>query len=187
DLTLGCYRRHPVLIKDGGANPWSLGFKQGLFNTASDRALVRSTADCAGLGAADDGWAWRIGDHWLLPLYEGKMVSHWNNRYSTYEGATQAQLNVGTLPRLLPDRLDDPDADVRARHWVDESVVGEAIPDWWERDWLFGWRDITGQEKGATFVPSALPLSAVGDPLLLAFPLDPTHAPLLQSVWSSMA
>lgn len=187
DITLGCYRRHPVLIRDGGANPWNLMFKQGLFNMASDSGLFRTSADCAELGATDNGWSWQLEEEQLLPLYEGKMLSHWNNRFSTYDGATQAELNVGTLPRLSTSRLDDPDSDVRARYWVGETSVLEAIPDWWKRDWLFGWRDITGQEKWRTFVPSALPLSAVGDKFLLAFPLQPTHAPLLQAVWSSMA
>jgi hypothetical protein len=186
DITLGCYRRHPVLIRDDGANPWNLTFKQGLFNMAGDSGVFRDSDHCASVSAADDGWSWRIEDDSLLPLYEGKMLSHWNNRYATYEGATQAELNVGTLPRLSLDRLDDPHADVRARYWVDETMVDQAVPNWWNRDWLFGWRDITGQEKWRTFVASALPLSAVGHKFPLAFPLEPSHAPLLQAVWSSM-
>ena len=45
-------------------------------------------------------WAWaRDSERWL-PLYEAKMLSHWDHRYATYEGATQAQLNKGTPPRL---------------------------------------------------------------------------------------
>ena len=39
-----------------------------------------------------------------LPLYEAKMLSHFDHRFSTYRGATQAQLNVGTLPRLSDER-----------------------------------------------------------------------------------
>lgn len=186
DVTLSCFRRHPILIKDGGANPWNLTFKQGLFNMASDSGLFNTADDCAGEGAAYAGWAWETADRSLLPLYEAKMLLHWNNRLATYEDATQAQLNVGSLPRLSPEQLDDPDADVLARYWVDEDAVLDAVPDWWERDWLFGWRDITNMGNERTFVPSALPLSAVGHVFPLAFPMEPTHAPLLQAVWSSM-
>jgi hypothetical protein len=114
------------------------------------------------------------------------MLRHWNNRLATYEGATQAQLNVGSLPRLTPEKLDDPDADVLTRYWVDEDAVLDAVPDWWERDWVFGWRNIARASDSRTFVPSALPLSAIGHAFPLAFPLEPTHAPLLQAVWSSM-
>ena len=37
------------------------------------------------------------------------MLSHFDHRFSTYRGATQAQLNVGSLPRLTDREHDDPD------------------------------------------------------------------------------
>ncbi|WP_206051920.1 Eco57I restriction-modification methylase domain-containing protein [Nocardioides ferulae] len=186
DITLNCYRKHPVLIRDGGANPWNLTFVR-LFDMANDSGLFMTADDCANAGASYDGWAWETSERSLLPLYEAKMLRHWNNRLATYENATQAQLNVGSLPRLTHERLDDPGADVLARYWVDEDAVLDAVPEWWDRDWLLGWRDIARASDSRTFVPSALPLSAVGHKFPLAFPMDPTHAPLLQAVWSSMA
>lgn len=185
DVTLSCYHKHPVLIRDGGANPWNLRFST-LFHMANDSGLFRQVEDCVAEGGTFDGWAWATENRSMLPLYEAKMLSHWNSRLATYENATQAQLNVGSLPRLSNEQLDNPDADVLARYWVDEDAVLDAAPEWWDRDWLLGWRDIARASDSRTFVPSALPFSAVGDPLLLAFPLDPTHAPLLQAVWSSM-
>lgn len=185
DITLGCYKRHPVLIRDGGANPWNLRFGT-FFHMANDSGLFKTAAECAEESGTHDGWAWNTADRMRLPLYEAKMLSHWNNRFATYENATQAQLNVGSLPRLTPNELDDPDADVLARYWVDEDAVLETVPDWWDREWLFGWRDIARASDSRTFVPSALPRAAVGNKFPLAFPLDPTQAPLLQAVWSSM-
>ena len=90
---------------------------------ANDSGLFQTADDCADEGATYDGWAWETPDRSLLPLYEAKMLWHWNNRLATYEDATQAQLNVGSLPRLTADQLDDPDADVLARYWVDEDAV----------------------------------------------------------------
>lgn len=185
DITLGCYKRHPVLIRDGGANPWNLTFAR-LFDMANDSEHFRTADDCANAGGTYDGWAWQTPTRSLLPLYEAKMLSHWNNRYATYENATQAQLNKGTLPRLTPGQLDDPDANVLTRYWVGEDAVLSAAPDWWERDWLFGWRDIARASDSRTFAPSALPLAGTGNPLLLAFSLDPRLIPLLQSVWTSL-
>ena len=186
DITLGCYRQHPVLIRDGGGNPWNLTFVR-LLDMANDSALFRTAQDCADAGSTYDGWTWESTDRSLLPLYEAKMLSHWNNRFATYGDATQAQLNKGTLPRLAPEQLNNPAADVLARYWVVKDAVLEAMPSWWDRDWLVGWRDIARASDSRTFVTSALPLSAVGNKFPLAFPLDPTHAPLLQAVWSSMA
>jgi N-6 DNA Methylase len=44
DVTLGVYRRLPVLVRDGaeGSNPWLLTFRQGLFNMASDSGAFRT-------------------------------------------------------------------------------------------------------------------------------------------------
>ena len=152
DITLGCYRQHPVLIRDGGA---TLGpdVRHALPHGQRQRAVPdcrrlrrrRARPTTAGHG--------RRGDRSLLPLYEAKMLSHWNNRFSTYEDATQAQLNVGTLPRLTAEQLDDPDADVLARYWVDEDAVLDAVPEWWDRDWLFGWRDIARASEVAHLRP----------------------------------
>ena len=38
-----------------------------------------------------------------------------------------------------------------------------------------------------TFIPSVLPVSAVGNKFLLAFPEDPARASQLQAVWSTFA
>ncbi|WP_409484298.1 Eco57I restriction-modification methylase domain-containing protein [Arsenicicoccus dermatophilus] len=184
DITLGCYRRHPVLIRDGEANHWNLTFVR-LFDMANDSAVFRTEVDCERTGGKYDGWGWDAPGGTYQPLYEAKMLAHWNNRHATYEGATQAQLNKGTLPRLSAEQLDDPAADVLPRYWVDAREVAEAVPSWWDRDWLFGWRDIAGASNIRTFICSALPRSAVGHKFLLAFPLQPTHGPLLQAVWSS--
>jgi hypothetical protein len=186
EITLACYRRHPVLIRDGGSNPWNLTFKQGLFNMATDSGLFTTSDDLETLGATDEGWSWEAPDRSWLPLYEAKMLTHWNNRLAGYANLPEGFLGT-SIPRLTVEKLDDPDADVLARYWVDEEAVLKAAPGWWDRDWLFGWRDIARADDARTFVPSALPLSAVGNKFPLAFPLDPTHAPLLQAVWSSMA
>lgn len=185
EITLTCYRNHPVLIRDGGNNPWGLTFVT-VFHMANDSGLFRSPDSLAGQGAAYQGWAWEGSDRSWLPLYEAKMLSHWNNRLGTYENATQAQLNVGSLPRLPAKTLDDPDADLMARYWVEEGEVLEALPQWWDRDWLLGWRDIARASDQRTFVPSALPLSAVGHGFPLAFATEPSRLPLLQAAWSSL-
>ena len=109
------------------------------------------------------------------------------DRFSTYRDATQAQLNMQTLPRLVGSQHDDPNNEPLARYWIARPKVAEALAGKWNRGWLLGWRDITGIEKVRTFVPSVLPTSAVGNKFLLAFPEDPAHGPLLHAVWSTMA
>lgn len=188
EITLACYRRHPVLIRDGDpdGNPWGLRFAR-LFDMANDSGEFRTADDLEGLGATFDGWAWTNGDRRWLPLYEAKMLSHYNHRFSTYANATQAQLNVGSLPRLDDQQLDDPSIEPLARYWVEETTVTEAIPKDWDRDWFLGWRDIARASDVRTFVPSVFPRAAVNNKFPVAMASFTADMSLLQALWSSFA
>jgi hypothetical protein len=188
EIAVGIYRRHPVLIRDGDddGNPWALRFGT-MFHMANDSGLFWTADGLASQGAESDGWAWTKGEQRWLPLYEAKLLSHYDHRFATYADASQAQLNKGTLPKLTDDQHDAPGIEPLARYWLSESDVAEAVGDRWDRDWLLGWRDITGQEKWRTFVPCVLPRSAVGDGFLLAFATMPKQVAPLQAVWSSLA
>ncbi|MDN5749620.1 MAG: N-6 DNA methylase, partial [Pseudonocardia sp.] len=116
EITLGVYRRHPVLIRDAGdRNPWGLSFMR-MFDMANDSGLFAQPDDLR--DGEFDGWAHHRDGATFLPLYEAKMLGHFDHRFSTYQGATQAQMNKGTLPRLSGPGHDDPDLEPLARYWV---------------------------------------------------------------------
>jgi hypothetical protein len=186
DIALACYRRHPILIRDGDGqgNPWGLRFSQGLFNMASDSELFRTESDLEAEGAKFDGWAWSRGDQRWLPLYEAKMLSHWNHRFSTYQGATQAQLNVASLPRLTLDQLDDPGVEPIARYWVSEKETARAILHGSDRDWFLGFRRLTRSSDLRTLIPFAIPQTAAGDNAWIIYSTFSTAN--LQAVLSSL-
>lgn len=186
DITLGIYSRHPILIRDDDSdgNPWGLSFSQGLFNMASDSGLFNTADDLT--DAKFNGWSYKRGHKEYVPLYEAKLLSHFDHRFSTYKGATQAQLNVGALPRLTDEQHDDPGLEPLARYWVERSEVDAKLADRWDRQWLLGWRDITNAGNERTFVPSVLPASAVGHVFPVAFPDDPILSFRLHGLWSSI-
>lgn len=187
EITLGIYRRFPVLINDvTDTNPWGMRFAT-MFHMANDSGLFETEQVLTDKGTEFDGWAWTKGPTRWVPLYEAKMLSHYDHRFSTYQDATQAQLNVGSLPRLNDTQHDNPDIEPLARYWVVESEVDQAIGDRWDRHWFLGWRDITNASNERTFVPSALPRSAVGHVFPVALLRNPTGAPFLQVIWSSFA
>jgi hypothetical protein len=185
EITLGIYGRFPVLVSEGtGENPWGLSFMR-MLDMATDSHMFRSDADLASQGATFDGWAWKRASQEWPPLYEAKMLSHYDHRYSTYAAATQAQLNKGTLPRIGENDHDDPDQEALARYWVQLSDVEGATRGRWDREWLLGWRDIARSSDVRTCTPSVLPSCAVGGGFYLAFPAAPEVGPILQAVWSS--
>jgi len=185
DITLGIYNRHSVLIRDDDAdgNPWGLTFGT-LFHMANDAGLFLQQHDLH--EAHFDGWSYEMAHKKYVPVYEAKMLSIFDHRFSTYEGATQAQLNVGSLPRPTAKQHDDPDMEPLARYWLDRNELSAKLKDRWDRDWLFGWRNIARSVDSRTFVPSTLPRTATGNAFLLAFPGLFEKAFLLQATWSSL-
>lgn len=185
DITLGIYRRHPVLVRDevSDGNPWKLSFGT-MFHMASDSKLFHQPEDLA--DARFNGWSYGRDGREYLPLYEAKMLGHFDHRFSTYRDATQAQLNVGALPRPTTAQHDNPRMEPLARYWVARSAMTDTLADRWDRGWLLGWRDIARASDMRTFVPSVLPTTAVGHAFPLAFTRKPAHGPLLQAVWSSL-
>lgn len=186
DITLGIYRRHPALIQDDApaGNRWGLSFGI-LFHMSNDSGGFYQPEDLA--DAEFNGWSYERDGRECLPLYEAKMLSHFDHRFSTYRDATQANLNKGTLPRVDDVNHQNPNLEPLARYWIDGSKVAEALHGKWDRQWLLGWRDITNASNQRTFVPAVLPASAVGDKFPLVFPRKPAHGVFLHAVWSSLA
>lgn len=186
DITLACYRQHSVLIRDGdlSGNPWGLRFHT-LFHMTNDSHLFHTAESLQAEGSRFDGWAWHLGTKSWLPLYEAKMIYHWNSRFATYMGATQEERNAGSLPRIGTAALDDPDREPFARYWISESDARSAIVKIWNRRWLFGWRDITNSGNERTVICAPIPASAVSNKYPVASIATPALGFLLQTVWSS--
>ncbi|QYX76962.1 Eco57I restriction-modification methylase domain-containing protein [Streptomyces akebiae] len=214
DITLGIYRRVPVLINETnevGGNPWDISFTR-MLDMSNDSHLFRPAAqngetfdDLLKAGWTLDANVLTRGNERLLPLYEAKMLHHYDHRFSTYEDATEKQLNERTLPRFTVDQHQDASAVPLPRYWVPEQDVptgevdknGKPVMEpgvrsrlaakGWNREWLFGWRDIARASDERTLITAAAPAHGFGHPYPLALPALPSHAPLLSAVWSSMA
>ncbi|MCB8905789.1 MULTISPECIES: Eco57I restriction-modification methylase domain-containing protein [unclassified Streptomyces] len=205
EITLGIYRRLPVLVKEGAAdgNPWGVKFQlMIMMNTDSDK--FRTNEDLIADGWRLEGNTFvKAGAH-MLPLYEAKMLHHYDHRFSTYENATEKQLNKGTLPRFTVEQHQDPTAVPLPRYWVSEQdtptgefdesgqeihapgVRSRLAARGWDREWVMGWRDICRASDERTMISSIAPAHGFGHPFPLAFPAGIANAPLLSAVFSSM-
>jgi hypothetical protein len=159
DINLAMYRRVGILWRDAdeeSGNAWGLRF-MGMFHMANDSGLFRTRAQL------EPGQRY-------LPLFEAKMAWHFDHRFSTYEGATQANLNKGTLPQATDAQHADPLYGPTPEYWVAASDVASRLAGTWTQEWLLGWRDITGTEKQRTVVASVIPAVGVGHTTPLLFP-----------------
>jgi hypothetical protein len=164
EITLAIYRRHPVLIRHGdpNGNPWGLSFMQGLFNMTSDSGLFRTRQQLETDGWTLQGNTFRLGDQVMLPLYEAKMVHHFDHRWATYDGSD--------IRDVTEAEHADPGFVVQPRYWVPAGEVADRLAGRWDKPWLLGFRDITNTTNERTMIAGAFPTAGVGNkiPLLLA-------------------
>lgn len=129
ELAAKLYASAPVLIEeraeaDGGdINPWGITFQQGLFNMTSDSGLFRTP-----LQMEADGWR-REGVDWVketptglerrVPLYEAKMIHHFDHRWATFGAGDDEE---GARDCTLPEKQ-DPTFEPSPRYWVPQEDV----------------------------------------------------------------
>jgi hypothetical protein len=189
EITKGIYRRVPVLLREGDpeGDSWGVSFRQGLFNMASDSGLFRTLGELDAEGGTLDGNVFMGARDPHLPLYEAKMLHHFDHRYGDYamraEGGQETQ-----LPDVPPGRLNDPDYAPLPRYWVRAAEVEQRLSGKWDRGWLLGWRDIARSTDERTVIAGVLPRSAVGHTMpLLASSASPSTIAGLTAALSSLA
>jgi hypothetical protein len=111
-----------------------------------------------------------------LPLYEAKMIHHFDHRWGTYDGQTEAQANQGKLPELDEKMHSDPALFAVPRYWVSKEEVAAQLVNW-PHDWLIGFRNITGATVLRTIISSVIPVSAVGHSMPLIFLKEQSASP----------
>ena len=129
ELTAKIYDRVPVLVReedeDAGRpeeNPWGLTFQQGLFNMTSASELFWNAGQLVKNGWQRDGTDWVSPDEErrLVPLYEAKMIHHFDHRWATYDNGNGG--DDGARDVTLAEKR-DPAFEPTLRYWVPEAEV----------------------------------------------------------------
>jgi len=189
DITKRIYHRFPVLInEETGENPWGITFMT-MFHMSNDSGLFRTRDELEGNGFEMEGNTYRSRETSYLPLYEGKMIHHFDHRYATFDPSNG-------IRNVTPREHQDPAFAPMPRYWVDHAEVDtrlakrdrQGVVVWqWEQPWLVGIRTITNSTNERTVIVSLLPRVAAGNSLLLCLPNDGvSQALLLVAVTSSL-
>jgi len=134
ELTKAIYRRVPVLIREAQGNrpeenPCGIKFST-MFHMANDSHLFRTREQLEADGLRLEGNIFRKDSAEYLPLYEAKMIHHFDHRWGTYQGQTEAQSNQGKLPELNEAMHANPHLCSSPRYWVSEAEVRRHVKDW---------------------------------------------------------
>ncbi|MCV2872805.1 N-6 DNA methylase [Defluviimonas sp. WL0050] len=190
ELTAKIYARAPVLIDEGkgaSGNPWGISF-MAMFHMSNDSHLFRTAEQLSADGFARDGTDWRNGSDHFVPLYEAKMIWHFDHRASSYHTRGNDRGN-----RILPPTTEEEHEDIAFEaepfYWVAAKDLNGALRDRSNQvECLFGWRDVTTAIAERTMVPCIIPRYGTGDTFLLAFTEKPAELLLcLYANWASLA
>lgn len=130
ELAAKLYARAPVLIHErprgesGDINPWGITF-QRMFDMSGDSGFFHTPEQMEA-----DGWR-REGADWVretaagverrAPLYEAKMIHHFDHRWATY-GAGASDDEEGARDCTFAEKQ-SPDFESSPRYWVPEDEV----------------------------------------------------------------
>ncbi|MEU8377863.1 DNA methyltransferase [Streptosporangium sp. NPDC048865] len=197
EITLGIYRRVPILFRDGSSltgNPWGIKFAT-MFHMSNDSDIFRPSEakeetfdDMLAAGWELEGNIFVNGAERLLPLYEAKMLHHYDHRWATYE-------SDGSVRDLTLSEKQSPETAVLPRYWVAESAIKERLSSKkqdknglaWEKGWLLGWRDICRATDERTTITFSFPMAAAGNKVPLMLPAaDPKDLAALQACMASI-
>lgn len=189
DVTAAIHAAAPVLVRryeDGRVdNPWQVRFRT-MFHMANDSADFLDHLDLQDRIVERRGAVAVLNDSTeAYPLYEGKMLWHFDHRYGTYAGQTEKQANKGVLPHVSDELHNDPDYRIQPRYWVAADKTKATLAQDADREWFYAWRDVGPTER--TFIGSVVPVTAAGHkaPILIS-ELDARSVAALTGVLSSL-
>lgn len=193
EITLRIYRRVPVLINENDAkngNPWGVKFMT-MFHMSNDSHLFHTREELEADGWVLNGNIFERSKQTnpppsnitsdchsferMLPLYEAKMMHHYDTRWATYD-------DDGRTRDVTPDEKRAGFAPL-PRYWVHEDEVDRKLDGKWDKNWFLGWRNITNSTNARTIIATQLPKLAFGHSVLLA--LSQIGRQDLQACWSS--
>jgi len=149
ELNKKIYGRVPVLIDealDAQGNPWGIKLTT-MFHMSNDSHLF-----------FDEPSKER------LPLYEAKLIHHYDHRWATYE-------NDGSSRDIRLEEKIDSSYLVRPQYWVAASEARSRLTSQgWENEWLLGWRGIAAAHNIRSVIGSIIPLSGAGNSFHLVLP-----------------
>jgi hypothetical protein len=180
ELTKTIYRSVPILLKAGttAQSPWGINFS-GTFHMAGESAIFRTMEELQAGGWVQQGNRFVRGHEIYLPLYESKLIHHFDHRWATYEGIETRDIRAS--------EKSNPSVLAMPRYWVPSSSVSAHLEGKWNREWLLGWRRITGNVNERTFVCAIMPRVGYADSGVLGLTGSSTQllTPLLLACLSS--
>lgn len=163
ELTAKIYRHSQILLNETtDENPWQVKFGS-MIHMSNDSHLFRTYAQMIDAGATYEAPNFALDGEIYVPLYEGKMIWHYNHHYGTWPTEGERPNTIET-PSLK--ELSNPNSSIIPWYWTPLSAVEDRLIKtdkdgnvlWqWKHKWIIGFRDITNATNERTFICSPIP------------------------------
>lgn len=175
-LTKKIYSKAPIMHNEiTNNNPWGIRLRT-MFNMATDSNLFHTQEELRSDGAVSSGSCFELSGEIFVPLYEGKLISHYNHHYGAFP-------TDGKRPTAIPKtellELSNVNASLRAWYWIKDKYVQDWLVEkdkdgnitWeWSHSYFIGFRDVTNSISERTCYASIMPsTSGAGDNAPLVF------------------
>ena len=162
-LTAKIYRHSTILLNEQtGANPWQVKFGS-MIHMSNDSHLFRTYVQLTEAGGEYKNGNFILDGETYVPLYEGKMIWHYNHHYGTWHTEGERPNSINTPPL---DELANPNSHITPWYWVPLQAVKDRLIKrdkdgkilWeWKHKWLFVYRGIMESHDSRSLVCTTIP------------------------------
>ena len=168
EITRRIYEHHPVLVDRSGdeeRRAWPVHYRT-MFHMTNDSHLFRTAwqLDADGFYPVQ-GNRWKKGDALYLPLYQGRMIHHFDHRANSVRVNPASTHNPYLSEEVTTAQHADPDFLPQTQYWVPSGNVEAALPE--SRGYTLVFRDIARPTDVRTVIASIVPWAGYGNTLPL--------------------
>ena len=173
EITRRIYERHPVLVdRSGGGEKraWPVRYAT-MFHMTNDSRLFRTAAQLESKGFYPvEGNRWKRGEELYLPLYQGRMIWHFDHRANSVRVNPESTHNPYLSKPVTEAQHADPAFLPQTQYWVPAGEVADDLPEGCV--YALGFRDIARPTDVRTAIASIVPWAGYGNTLPLVIGAD---------------
>ena len=174
EITRYIYEWYPVLVNRAGKRArevWPVKYTR-MFDMTNDSNLFRTAEQLDEEGFYPvEGNRWKKGQELYLPLYQGRMIWHFDHRANSVRVNPESTHNPYLSEEVTQAQHADPNFLPQTQYWVPAHNVEAALPQ--SRGYALGFRDITNPTNERTVIASIVPWAGYGNTVPLLLSADP--------------
>lgn len=165
EITKEVYQKIPVFVREGQKeiNPFEIQFLR-MFDMTNDSYLFKTYEQLDNMSGQIIGNNFIVGKARFIPLYEAKMIWHYDHRFGSYKNVKQGSTN-SNLPNASVEDYQNPNYEIIPRYWVKEESIKKIFKNEFNKEWLLGFRGITNSTNERTIIFDIFPKSACSNSL----------------------